>query len=89
MHMKVKLVESIEDLKEAGYEFLLEDYPFSDIKGLWFPLTDEYAQRGTILGEAKVTIGVIVHGRLYPEKATIVRIDDEWYISEEEFEKYL
>jgi len=67
--VKVLQIRTQNDLKKVDCEWLLDSYPFSEIKGLYFDVPDS-EKKIVPVGTKRITFGAIVHGRLYPEKVT-------------------
>ena len=84
---KVRQVTSKEDLVEAGYDDLLDEFSFEELNGLY---VDEHGQMVdfTPTGETvEIEFAVIVHGRLCPSKVKAYRGTDGYlYITEEDFD---
>lgn len=69
MYQQIVVAQTVDKLKEIRHEFLLEDYPAKDVLGLFFPTEVTSERPGMSSGTTKmVTIGIVVHGRLFPKK---------------------
>jgi len=89
---RLKKVNNSEDLKEAGFEWLLRycDPDEDNLYGFYY-ITDEEYEGVELTGDVvEVTVVVIVHNRVFHEKANAV-VDKEGnlYITEDEFERII
>jgi len=76
-------------LEETNYGWILDSYPFDEIKG---GFVDEAYSSGKFnpedMEQVEIPLIIIVHGRLYIEPAKAYVENGEYYIGHEEFESH-
>lgn len=85
MWIEVKKVENLEGLLEVGYSWLLETYDKEDCLNLWYDKGTSSSHIPEIVGPMKVTLGVIIHGRLFPTEVTAFNTKEGIFVKDEVF----
>jgi len=89
MYSRIKKVESVEELKKVGWDWLLESYNWDELAGNYYEL-DEEVDNVDVAKTETVPLVVVVHDRLSVEKAeAVVDKQGRYWISFEELEKHV
>ena len=82
-------VETIDDLQYCGYDWLVQHYPLSDLKGLTFDVKYTLVRAKPIMMSI-AKFGVVVDNRLYPENIKVYTSKDGLsFILEKDFDKII
>jgi hypothetical protein len=85
-YVRVKQINTLEELQKEDWDWLLKEYPKEDLLGLWYQCDDfdRYDPHG---GELRkdIKVAAVVHSRLFVEKLKAVEHCTKTYVDENEF----
>ncbi len=85
---RLRKIRTVEDLKEVGFGWILDEVPFHVIEGSYVESDTETEFEP--VEEVEVPYAIIVHGRLFLETASAYKDKNgELYITDEELERHL
>lgn len=85
MWVEMKQVQSIEDLKELGFDWLLKEYRLERCLNLWYDKGTTCSELPYVTSVEVITIAVIVLGCIFPKQVPAMHTDEGIYVNDEVF----